>query len=212
MAIQMVLADAQPLFLDGLENLCAQHEDFVPVARCQEGEEALDAVRQYRPDVFILDLPLGTPDGLSVLCEIKQQKLGTRSIILTADISEDQAIEAMRLGVKGVFLKTLPSHLLVQCIRKVHDGGQWLEKQSIGIAIEKMLLREAGARRLANILTPREIEILRLAAAGKSNQQIAEQLLLKQGTVKIHLHNMFKKLGMANRVSLTLYGQKMGLV
>lgn len=212
MTIRLVLADPQPLVLDGLELLCSRHEDFHLLHRCMGGTETLEAVRRHRPDLLILDLPLADLDGLCVLREIKQSKLATRSIILTTALSDDQAIEAMRLGVQGVFLKTMPTALLAQCIRKVHAGGQWLEKQSVGSAIEKMLLREAGARRLAMILTPREIDTMRLVADGLSNQQVAERLVIKEGTVKIHLHNIYKKLGLQNRVDLTLYAQKRGIV
>ena len=126
-------------------------------------------------------------------------------------IDEDEVLTAIRLGVAGVVLKEMAPQLLVQCVRTVHAGGQWLEKQSMGRAVEKMLRREAGARRLATILTPREIEIMHLVAGGQNNREIAEKLGLQEGTVKIHLHNVYKKLGVDNRVDLTLYAQKRGL-
>lgn len=212
MPIHLVLADPYPLILDGLELLCSKNDDFVPMASCLDGAEALGAVRQHTPDILILDFPLSTCDGLSVLRTIRQENLPTRAIILTTALENAQAVEIMRLGVRGVVLKTMPTHLLAQCIRKVHTGGQWLEKQSMGSAFEKMLQSEAGARRIATILTPREIEILCLVAGGLSNGQIGDRLLLKEGTVKIHLHNIYKKLGVKNRVDLTLYAQKKGLV
>jgi len=212
MAIRLVLADSQPLVLDGLERFCAQQGDLYPVARCHDGAEALDAIRRHRPDIVLLDLPLKNRDGFAVLREVKQENLPTRPIILTAALHDEQALEVMRLGVPGVFLKTMSTELLAQCIRKVHAGGQWLEKQSFGSAFETLLLREAGARRLATILTPREIETMRLVAKGLSNRQVAEQLHLKEGTVKIHLHNIYKKLGFQNRVDLSLYAKNKGLI
>ena len=87
-----------------------------------------------------------------------------------------------------------------------------MEKESIGHAFEKMLHREAGMRRLATILTPRETEVMRCVATGLSNQQIAEKLIVSEGTIKIHVHNIYRKIGINNRVDLTLYAQKRGLV
>ncbi len=87
-----------------------------------------------------------------------------------------------------------------------------MEKESIGQAFEKMLQREAGMRRLTTILTTREIEVMKQVAGGLSNQQIAEKLIVQEGTVKIHIHNIYRKLGLKNRVDLTLYAQKRGLV
>jgi len=107
-----------------------------------------------------------------------------------------------------VILKDIPSHLLLQCLQKVAAGGLWMEKESMVHAFEKMLHREAGMRRLATILTARETEVMRCAASGLSNQQIAEQLIVREGTVKVHVHNIYRKLGFTNRVDLTLYAQK----
>jgi two-component system nitrate/nitrite response regulator NarL len=212
MAISLVLADDHPLVHDGFELLCSREGDFRLLAKCQDGEEALQSVRRSLPDILVLETSLPKMDGFAVLREIRRDRLPTRAVILTAALDDEQALEALRLGVRGVVLKSMPTKLLAQCIRKVHAGGQWLEKQSAGRAIEKMLLREAGARRLANILTPREIEIARMVAQGQSNREISEKLLVREGTVKIHLHNVYKKLGIDNRVDLTLYAQKKGLV
>jgi DNA-binding NarL/FixJ family response regulator len=133
-------------------------------------------------------------------------------VILATAIGEDQMIDALCYGVKGVVLKDIPSHLLLQCLQKVAAGGLWMETESIGHAFEKMLHREAGMRRLATILTARETEVMRCAASGLSNQQIAEQLIVREGTVKVHVHNIYRKLGFTNRVDLTLYAQKRCLV
>lgn len=210
--VRIVLADPQPLIHYGFAHFVAQHEDFVLLESCVDGAETLKVVHHFRPDVLVLDLPLPTLDGLGVLREIKNSKLETRTIFLTSGLDEEQTIEAMRLGVHGVFLKTMPTDLLAHCVRKVHSGGQWIEKLATGKAVEKLLLREAGARRLATILTPREIETLRLVAGGFNNQQIAERLLLKEGTVKVHINNIYKKLGLTNRVGLSLYAQQKGII
>jgi len=212
MSLSLVLADPHPVFLLGMEQMLAPEVDLEVRACCTTAEETLQEVRRHQPDLLTLDLHFPDRNGLQLLRELKRSSISTRCVILTANLDDEQALEILRLEVPGVVLKSMPPHLLVQCLRKVSAGGQWIEKQSVGRAVEKMLRREAGARRLANILTPREIETVRLVAEGQSNRQIAEKLGLQEGTVKIHLHNVYKKLGIDNRVDLTLYAQKKGLV
>ena len=212
MPITLVLADDHPLVLDGLVSLFDREEGLKVVARCRDGEETLRAVKVHRPDVLVLDLQMPGKDGLDVLREITKEKLPTRVLILTAGLNEDEVLEATRLGARGVVLKEMAPQLLVQAVRKVAAGEQWLEKRSFGKALEKMLRREAGARQVAGVLTPREIEIVRMVASGLRNQQIADKLHISEGTVKIHLHNIYEKLEVDGRVALTLYARDKGLI
>ena len=186
MSIRLVLADDHPAILQGLTLLLRQEPDLEVLAVCRDGEETLQAVRQFQPDVLILDILMPGKDGLAVLRELRQLKLPTRVILLTAAIDEDNLLEAMRLGVGGVVLKEMAVPLLIQCVREVYAGDQWLERHSIGRVMEKMLRREAGTREVAQLLTSRELEIVRLAASGLRNKEIASQLTISEGTVKIH--------------------------
>lgn len=143
---------------------------------------------------------------------MREARLPTRVVVFTTAIDEDQALEAIRLGVRGVVLKEMAPRHLVQCVRKVHAGEQWLEKRSIGRVLDKLLQREAGARETAGVLTPREIEIVRMVARGLRNKEIGVGLAISEGTVKTHLHNIYEKLHVDGRVALTLYAQQKGLV
>lgn len=212
MSIRLVLADDHPPILQGLTLLLRQEPDLEVLAVCRDGEETLQAVRQFQPDVLILDILMPGKDGLAVLRELRQLELPTRVILLTAAIDEDNLLEAMRLGVGGVVLKEMAVPLLIQCVRKVHAGDQWLERHSIGRAMEKMLRREAGTREVAKLLTPRELEIVRLAASGLRNKEIASRLTISEGTVKIHLHRSYEKLHVDSRIALLRYAQTKGLV
>jgi len=212
MSIRLVLADDHPPILQGLTLLLRQEPDLEVLAVCRDGEETLQAVRQFQPDVLILDILMPGKDGLAVLGELRQLELPTRVILLTAAIDEDNLLEAMRLGVGGVVLKEMAVPLLIQCVRKVHAGDQWLERHSIGRAMEKMLRREAGTREVAKLLTPRELEIVRLAASGLRNKEIASRLTISEGTVKIHLHRSYEKLHVDSRIALLRYAQTKGLV
>jgi DNA-binding NarL/FixJ family response regulator len=212
MAIRVVLADDHPIILDGLEILFRMEQDIQVVARCVNGEEALQAVRQHRPDILILDIRMPGKDGLAVLREMKEDDLPTRVVLLTVALDEEETVEALRLGVRGVVLKEMAPQMLVQCVRKVNAGEQWLERRSVGRALEKLLWREAGTREVSRVLTPREIEIVRMVAAGLRNKEIADKLSISEGTVKIHLHHIYEKLQLNGRLELGLYAQDRGLV
>lgn len=212
MSIRLVLADDHPPILQGLTLLLRQEPDLEVLAVCRDGEETLQAVRQFQPDVLILDILMPGKDGLAVLRELRQLEIPTRVILLTAAIDEDNLLEAMRLGVDGVVLKEMAVPLLIQCVRKVYAGDQWLERHSIGRAMEKMLRRETGTREVAKLLTPRELEIVRLAASGLRNKEIASRLMISEGTVKIHLHRSYEKLHVDSRIALLRYAQTKGLV
>src|SRR5437867_2928375 len=211
MAIKLVLADDHPLVLDGLEQLFSAEQDIKVVARCMDGEATLAAVHKHRPDVVVLDLRMPVKDGLEVLRQIRLEKLPTRVVILTAALDEDDVVEAIRLGAPGVVLKEMAPHFLVQCIRKVHAGEQWLEKRSVSLALEQLLRREAASREIAKVVTARELEIVRMVASGLRNKDIAERLFISEGTIKMHLHNIYGKLGVDGRLQLARYAKDKGL-
>ena len=212
MPIGLVLADDHPIVLDGLEHLFRLEQDFKVLARCRDSDDTLQAVRKHRPDVLVLDIRMPGKGGLEVLRQVKKERLPTRVVLLTAALDDDDALEAIRLRVSGVVLKEMAPRLLVQCIRKVHAGGQWLEKRSFGRVMETMLRRESGARQMAEVLTPREIEIVRLVASGLRNKVIAGKLHISEGTIKVHLHHIYEKLQVDGRLELTLYAKDNGLV
>src|SRR2546423_1585753 len=127
-------------------------------------------------------------DGLAVLRKMRQEHCPTRVVLLTAALEEHEVLEAIRLGMQGMVLKEMPSRFLVQCVRKVHAGGQWLERHSVSRALETLLRHQDSRRDVTALLTPRELEIMRLVARGARNKSIAETLSISEGTVKIHLH------------------------
>jgi len=151
-------------------------------------------------------------DGLAITKELLAEKLPTRVVFFTEEIEEDQLLEAVRTGVKGIVLKEMDPRLLVQCVRKVHAGEQWIERRAATLSFEKLLRREAGAREIASLLTPRETSILWLVTQGLDNGQIGEKLFISEGTVKVHLHNIYEKLQLNGRRALQSYSREKGLV
>ncbi len=212
MSISLVLADDHPLILNGLSNLLLLEDDLKVLATCANGVEAIGAVRSHRPDVAVMDICMPEMSGLEVCRKIREDKLPTRLVILTAMLKEEEMSEAVHLGVHGIVLKEMAPQLLIQCIRKVHAGEQWLERRATKHVLEKMLRRETGAREVSTILTHREIELVRMVAGGLRNKEVAEKLFISEGTVKVHLHNIYEKLNIDSRMELLKYAQEKSLV
>jgi DNA-binding NarL/FixJ family response regulator len=209
--IRIVLADDHVIVLDGLEQLLRLEPEFDVVARSTTAQAALKAVEEHQPDILVLDLAMPGHDGLWVLRELNERTLPTRTVLLTAHVEETGLVEAIRLGVWGVVLKEMAPRMLMECMRKVHAGEKWLEQQSVARAMERMQKRESDLDRLTRLLTPRELEIVRLANDGLRNKEIAERLSITEGTVKIHLHNIYEKLGVTGRPQLISYATRHGL-
>lgn len=206
-AIDLVIADDHPIVLNGLDELFRLQPDFRVVARCTDGDATLEAVRRHRPSVLVLDVRMPGKDGLAVLRQLKEETLPTRVVLLTAALDEDEVLDAIRLGVRGVVLKEMAPQMLVQCVREVHAGGQWLDRRSVVRALERVVRRGE----LSTTLTPREAEITRMVAGGLRNKEIAARLGIVEGTVKLHLHNIYEKLGLDGRLELMVYVRDHGI-
>ena len=202
--IRLVVVDDHPIVLEGLERLFRLEGDLEIVARCINAREALEAVRLHQPDILLLDVRLPGGSGLDVLEQIRREGLPTRAVLLAGSVNQDELMEALRLGARGVVLKEMAPELLIRCLRTVHAGGRWLEDDFLTRAIEGILDKDGVARPGRLALSAREMEIVRLAATGHHNREIAETLHITEGTVKVHLHNIYEKLGIAGRVELTI--------
>jgi DNA-binding NarL/FixJ family response regulator len=210
--IRIALADDHPIVLQGLQQLFERHADFEVVCCCTTGNAALIGVRTHRPDVLVLDLRMPEGSGLDVLRAIAADKLECRTVLLTATVSDDEVVEAVRLGARGLILKESPPEALVDCVRRVFRGEQWLERETLARAFQRALDREATTRDAADALTPREIEIVRMVAQGLRNRAIAERLSISEGTVKVHLHNIYEKFAVDGRIELLLSARNKGLI
>lgn len=208
--IRVLLADDHPIVLDGLEQLFRTEADFAVVARCRDGEEAIAVIERENPDLVVLDVRMPRVDGLGVLAAIRERRLATRVLLLAAAIEPAQAVEALRLGARGLVLKEMAPELLVEVARRIHAGGQWFDAALVSRALD-----EAGARSAAtageDALTPREREIVEMVAEGLRNRAIAQRLGISEGTVKLHLHHVYEKLGVSGRVELLLRVQRSGV-
>lgn len=212
MPITLVVADPHPLVLLGMECLFRQEGDFQVLAQCKDCDSALAALKTHKTDILLTEIDLPGGGGLALAGRLGEQGLPTRVVLLASQLSSEQATLALKMRIDGVVLKGMPVQLLLQCLRKVHAGGQWLEKESFSRAMESILRREAGARQVMGVLSPREIAVVESVAQGMSNREIGQKLFISEGTVKIHLGNIYRKLGIDSRVDLVMLARDKGLV
>jgi len=210
-SVTLVVADGRPLLLRGLEHICSDERGFEVVAACANGHATLEAVRQFKPDILILDATLPPSGGLWVLRQMRRERLPTRAVLLADHPNERHVLEAVRLGVGGILLPDMTPESLLRCVRTVHAGEPWLESQAVARLLNRRP-REGGLRQLGRGLTPRQIEIVRLATEAISTREIAARLMVTEGTVKVHLHNIYEKLQVDGRVGLVLLVMKQGLL
>jgi DNA-binding NarL/FixJ family response regulator len=211
-SVTLVVADGRPLLLRGLEYVCAAEPGFEVVAACARGDATLEALRMRKPDVLILDATLPPSGGLWVLRQMRREKLPTRAVLLADHPDERHVVEAVRLGVGGILLPDMTPESLLRCVRTVHAGEPWLESQAVARLLNRRPRGEVPRRQLGSGLTPRQMEIVRLAAEAIPTREIAARLMVTEGTVKVHLHNIYEKLQVDGRVGLVLLVMKHGLL
>jgi two-component system nitrate/nitrite response regulator NarL len=210
--VRVLIADDHAIFRDGLRKLLSPADNISIVGEAQDGVECIELLAKLKPDVLLLDLRMPCKDGLAVLAEVNFDNLPTRVIILTAAEDDRDVIRAMRLGARGVVLKQSASELLTKSIHKVADGEIWLDNRMTAEVIDAFKKSaEAGQRREKPLLSDREREIVQLVAQGFRNREIGEKLFISEQTVKNHLHNIFDKIGVSDRLELALYAIHHGL-
>lgn len=208
MPISLVVADDHPIILSGLENLFRLERDLKVVASCSDGMEAVRAVLTYRPDVLVLDLHMPRLDGLGVLRRLSAVRASTRCILLAVSLESHELREAVRLGVRGAMLKEAAPQEIVRCVREIYAGRRWMDA-----SVESQVREQAAAtRRITELLTPREVEVAGAVATGLRNKEIAEKLSITEGTVKIHLHTIYEKLGVDGRTALVINLKETGFL
>ena len=202
MAHSVLIADDHPILLSGLKALIDADPDFNVIATAADGAEALETVRSIEPDVAVLDLNMPLRTGLDVLTQVTAMHLNTDVVVLAATASDDDIHRLVTAGAKGLVLKESAPQLLMQCLRAVVGGDVWFTEDIAGIVLRQGEEKRVWRERFES-LTEREVEVVRLANAGASNKEIAYELQLVEGTVKVHLNNIFRKLRVSTRAELT---------
>ncbi|HKY82684.1 MAG TPA: response regulator transcription factor [Sphingobium sp.] len=193
------LVDDHPVVLRGLADLVGMEPDFEVIGSTTDGASAFSAIDRLKPDIALLDINMPDVSGLAVLRRLRNADLPVRPVFLTAMLTPAQVSEALANGVWGILLKEAAPDTLMECLRSVAKGRRWLTDEIARTA--DPLWGEDVAPGLST-LTPREMEIADHACRGLSNKLIARELGASEGTVKIHLHNIFQKLRITNRTAL----------
>jgi two-component system nitrate/nitrite response regulator NarP len=194
---KVLLADDHPMIQSAVASLL-RGSDYTLVATASTGSEAIKAVEEYNPDILILDVQMPDGDGLHVLRQLRKSSEHKPVVLLTASLDDHGFAEALSLKVDGVVLKTSDPGLLIDCLDHVRDGGDWIDPA----LRERATAVRDGAGRVS--LSPRERELVALVRQGLRNRDIAERLGVTEGTVKVYLHSVFEKTGVANRTELAI--------
>jgi DNA-binding NarL/FixJ family response regulator len=185
--------------------------DFNVVAEAGHGDEVLEMTARYQPEVVLLDLSMPGQDGLVTLQRLRSAHPEVKVILLTSSEERDEMLQAVRFGTAGIVQKSTPTELLIKSIRKVHAGEMWLDRSTTAEVVRQfaskneMPKRMAGRERESSTLSTREREIVALVAQGYKNKEMAEKMFISEQTVKNHLHNIFDKLGVSDRLELALF-------
>ena len=208
---RILLADPQPILVDGTRALL-EDQAGLEVVDVALSEAALHrAMRLHRPYLLIIEQRLGQSRCFDLIQSLRRDHPELKTVLFTAEIDARTAIDAVRSHVDGVVLKTMPSELFLACIKKVIAGGRWIEMQSFADAVEQIIEQQDVSESLAELLSPREIEMVSWVAKGLRNKEIARQAHVSEGTVKMHLHNIYEKLGLKSRMELLRFAQRQGL-
>ena len=201
--IRILAVDDHPVFRQGIAGLIGDQADMTLVGEASNGREAIQQFRTQRPDVTLMDLQMPDMDGLDATIAIRNEFPQARIIVLTTYLGDAQVLRALKAGAQGYLLKNLLHKELLETIRAVHSG-----KKSISPEVSYQLAEHATD----DSLSPAEVAVLRLIAAGNANKQIADQLSITEETVKSRVKNILSKLGANDRTHAVMIGLKRGII
>jgi DNA-binding NarL/FixJ family response regulator len=201
--IRVFSVDDHPLLREGIAALVNSQTDMTLVAEASSGAEAIQIFKQQQPDVTLLDLRLPDMSGIDVLIAIRSEFPEARIIMLTTFEGDVEIQRALKAGARGYLLKNMPPSELLDVIRQVHAG-----KKRIPPEIASQLLEHMSDQ----VLTEREIEVLREVANGNRNREIAGRLSISEETVKVHIKHIMEKLGASDRTQAVAIGLRRGII
>lgn len=196
---RVIVADDHPLILDGLVAII-DGTDLSVSGRFSDGSAARKAILEQRPDGTVLDINMPGMSGLDLLREARRDGWQTKIVLLTASLDPAPLVEAVNLNVDGLVLKHAASEVLLLCLRSALAGVPWIDKEAMKLVIEAM----SRPGQPGPDLTPRERQVADLVKLGLRNKEIAGELRITEGTVKMYLHTLYEKLGIGSRTELAM--------
>jgi two-component system NarL family response regulator len=201
--IRVLIADDHFVVRAGLSTVINSEPDMTVVAEAMNGKQAVDLHRQHRPDVVLMDLRMPEMNGVDAISAIQRESPDSRIIVLTTYDGDEDIYRALQAGARGYILKDMVGDELLDAIRAVHAGQRRIPASVAARLAERMPRSE---------LTPRELEVLQLIVKGKSNKEIAAELFVTEGTVKVHVNNLLSKLGVSDRTQAATAAIQRGIV
>lgn len=208
--IRVLIADDHAIVRKGIRALLATVPNIEVVAEAQDGQEAIAAADQTRPDVILMDLVMPRVDGLEATQHIASSQPEARILVLTSFAGDDKVFPAIRAGALGYLLKDSGPEDLIQAIQQVYRGESSLHP-SIARKVLKELSAPSQRAAEADALTEREVEVLQWVAQGQSNREISDLLSISEATVRTHVSNILSKLNLCSRTQAALYALRAGL-
>ncbi|GAA1329168.1 response regulator [Saccharothrix algeriensis] len=209
-AVRVLVADDQRLIREGIASLLDIQDGIAVVGTAGDGREAVDLAVALVPDVVLMDVRMPVVDGLDALAGIRARVPSCRVVMLTTFDDEDYVVRALRGGAGGYLLKDRPARELAAAVRLAHDGIAQFDPAAAARIADAL---SAGPPAVGgHSLTGREVEVLRLVAAGRTNREIGRRLHLAEGTVKNHLSRVLGRLGLRDRTQAALYARDHGLL
>lgn len=211
--MNIFVVDDHVLFREGFVSMLQSCPDFNIVGEAGSAMEAIEKVGELRPDLVLLDIGLPDGNGLDVMKVLRLQKPDLKVVILTVYESDDLLVQAIRSGANGYLLKTMPMSQVLASIRGIQRGELALSRKMTGKLLDQFARMEGERNGLESLdsLTSREIDVLKELSYGQSNRQIAKKLYISENTVKIHVHNILKKLKMNTRREARKYASLLGM-
>jgi DNA-binding NarL/FixJ family response regulator len=235
MKIKIMIADDQRLMREGLKTILDLEQDMTVVCLAENGKDALDKMADAQPDIVLMDIRMPVMDGVECTRIIKQQHQGVKVLILTTFDDDEYIIDALKNGAAGYVLKDLSSEKLTAAIRDVYNGNSLIQPEIAAKLISRItgsavykspanmpaavpgsgdpkassIFSSASKQKLAQELTEREADVLRLVGKGMTNAEIAKALYITEGTVKNYISSLYSKLDVNDRSKLTLFALDM---